>query len=103
MGIKASGFARLRLEDKEVAAVFGSGSRLGRVHLEKGHPLKLELMYRHFRGGPPEAQLVWGPYSDKPDPAAIAAVKTADVVIAVVDANGPKDALSDLWTAVYGC
>jgi len=84
VGIKASGFARLTLEDKEVAAVFGNGSRLGRVHLEKGHPLKLELMYGHFRGGPPEAQLVWAPYSDKPDPAAIAAAKNSDVVIAVV-------------------
>ncbi len=84
VGIKASGFARLTLEDKEVAAVFGNGSRLGRVHLEKEHPLKLELMYGHFRGGPPEAQLVWAPYSDKPDPAAIAAAKNADVVIAVV-------------------
>jgi len=84
VGIKASGFARLTLEDKQVAAVFGNGSRLGRVHLEKGHPLKLELTYGHFRGGPPEAQLVWAPYSDKPDPAALAAAKNADVVIAVV-------------------
>ena len=84
VGVKASGFARLAVEGKEVAAVFGNGSRLGRVHLEKGHPLKLELMYGHFRGGPPEAQLVWAPYSDKPDPAAIAAAKNADVVIAVV-------------------
>jgi beta-glucosidase len=84
VGIKANGFARLTLEEKQVAAVFGNSSRLGRVHLEKGHPLKLELMYGHFRGGPAEAQLVWAPYSDKPDPAAIAAAKNADVVIAVV-------------------
>ncbi|MHB8653753.1 MAG: glycoside hydrolase family 3 C-terminal domain-containing protein [Terriglobia bacterium] len=84
VGIKANGFARLTLEGKQVAAVFGSGSRLGSVHLEKGQPLKLELTYGHFRGGPLEAQLVWAPESHVPDPAAIAAAKDADVVIAVV-------------------
>ena len=57
---------------------------MGSVHLAKGHPLKLELMYGHFRGSPLEAQLVWAPVMRKPDPAAIAAAKNADVVIAVV-------------------
>ncbi|HEV2234171.1 MAG TPA: glycoside hydrolase family 3 C-terminal domain-containing protein [Terriglobia bacterium] len=84
VGVKANGFARLTLEDKQVASGFGNGSHLGSVHLEKGHPLKLELTYGRFGGGPPEAQLVWAPESHVPDPAAIAAAKNADVVIAVV-------------------
>ncbi|HEV2348543.1 MAG TPA: glycoside hydrolase family 3 C-terminal domain-containing protein [Terriglobia bacterium] len=84
VGIKANGFARLTLEEKQVAAGFGNGSHLGSVHLEKGHPLKLELTYGHFRGGPPEAQIVWAPVNNQPDPAALAAAKNADVVIAVV-------------------
>jgi beta-glucosidase len=84
VGVKASGFARLTLDDKQVAAGLGGGSHMGSVHLAKGHLLKLDLMYGHFRGGPLEAQLVWAPVMSKPDPAAIAAAKNADVVIAVV-------------------
>ncbi len=84
VGIKANGFARLTLGDDQVAQVFGSGTRLGSIHLEKGSPLKLEVTFGHFGGGQPEAQLVWAPESHVPDPAAIAAAKDADVVIAVV-------------------
>ena len=84
VGIKASGFAHVTLGDDQVAQVFGNGSRLGSIHLEKGHPLKLEVLYGHFGGGNPEAQLIWTPESHVPDPAAIDAAKDADVVIAVV-------------------
>ncbi|MGH9608003.1 MAG: glycoside hydrolase family 3 C-terminal domain-containing protein [Terracidiphilus sp.] len=83
IGIKANGFARISLGSQQVAMSFGSGSPLGWVHLEKGEPLKLEVTYGS-RSGEPAAQLIWRPASNKPDPAAVAAAKDADVVIAVV-------------------
>ena len=57
---------------------------MGRVHLEQGHPLTLQVEYRHTPGDRAEAQLIWARASDAPDSAAIAAAKQADVVIAVV-------------------
>ncbi len=84
VGLKANGFGRVTIGDQQVATVFGNGARMGEIHLEKGHPVKLEVMYGHFRGGQPEAELVWTTHSNSVDPAAIAAAKNADVVIAVV-------------------
>src|SRR5215472_5062398 len=64
--------------------MFGNNASLGRVHLEKGHPAKLDVTYGRFGEGKIEAQLIWTPVTNVPDPAAVAAVKNADVVIAVV-------------------
>jgi len=83
VGIKGDGFARVSLGDDQVAQLFGSGANLGRVHLEKGHATKLKVEYGQT-SGTPEAQLIWSPVSNRPDPAAIAAARDADVVIAVV-------------------
>ena len=80
-GIKADGFARVSVDDKQVAQMWGGGTNLGRVHLEKGQRVKLEVSYG---GAKHEAQLLWAPVNNVPDPAAIAAAKNADVVIAVV-------------------
>jgi beta-glucosidase len=82
-GIKADGFARVSLGDDQVAQEYGSGTNLGRIQLVKGHALKLEVMYGQT-SGKPEAQLIWARVNNAPDPAAIAAAKEADVVIAVV-------------------
>ncbi|HTW32402.1 MAG TPA: glycoside hydrolase family 3 C-terminal domain-containing protein, partial [Candidatus Sulfotelmatobacter sp.] len=49
-----------------------------------GHPVKLDVMYGHIGEGAPEAQLIWAPVNNAPDPAAVAAAKNADVTIAVV-------------------
>src|SRR6185437_6340915 len=84
IGIKADGFARVSVDDKRVAGMLGNNSSLGQVHLEKGHRAKLEVTYGDFGGGKPDAQLIWAPVNNAPDPAAVAAAKNADVVVAVV-------------------
>jgi beta-glucosidase len=60
-----------------IAQTYG-GTSVGRVHLEKGVPAKLEVT------GPPNARLFWHRVDDTPDPAAVAAARDADVVVAVV-------------------
>ena len=80
----AEGFARVSLDDHRVVQMYGTGSSLGRVHLEKGHPRALRVEYGKATGHEPEPQLIWAPVVDAPDPAAVAAAKEADVVIAAV-------------------
>ena len=87
IGIEADGFARVSLGDRRVAEMYSAGAHLGRVHLEKGQSLKLDVVYGHRAGSKsnkPRAQLIWAPVNDLPDPAAIAAANEADVVIAVL-------------------
>lgn len=84
LGIKADGFARVSADGKQITQVFGNHSALGQIHLEKGHPVKLDVTYGRFGEGNVEAQLIWAPVSNVPDPSAIAAARNADVVIAVV-------------------
>jgi beta-glucosidase len=81
LGIKADGFARVSVDDKQVA---GSRSNLGQVHLEKGQAVKLNVIYGRFGEGKIAAQLIWASVNTAPDPAAITAAKNADVVVAVV-------------------
>src|SRR6185437_3950215 len=76
LGIKAAGFARVSLNNKRVVQTYSGGSGLGRVHLEKGHPEALQVDYGLMSGDQaerPQAQLIWAPVNDAPDPAAIAA------------------------------
>jgi beta-glucosidase len=84
LGIKADGFVRVSLDDKVVTMGWGNDTHLGQVHLEKGHPQKLNISYGQSGEGNPEAQLIWAPVNNAPDPAAVAAAKNADVVVAVV-------------------
>jgi beta-glucosidase len=84
IGVKTNGFAGVSVGDKQVSRSSHSGTSMGQIHLEKGHPVKLEVFYGERSSGKPEAQLIWEPVNNKPDPAAIAAAKNADVVIAVV-------------------
>jgi beta-glucosidase len=84
LGVKADGFARVTVNDKQVAQAFGQGSNLGQVHLEKGRQVKLDVRYGQFPGSKPEVQLIWVPVNNAPDPAAVAAAKNADVIVAVV-------------------
>ena len=84
LGMKANGFARVALADRPVVMTYGGGTVVGRVHLEKGQPVKLDVMYEYKSGGNPLAQLIWARVNDTPDPAAIAAAENADVVVAVV-------------------
>ena len=88
IGIRAAGFARLAVDGKQIAMAFGGGngqisSSVGRVHLEKGRKVSLEISYG-TRDGKPHAELIWAKSNNAPSPEAIAAAKNADVVIAVV-------------------
>ncbi len=84
VGMKANGFSRVTIGDKTVTQMYSAGSGVGRVHLEKGHPVKLDVTYGRTGDGKVEAQLIWAPVNNAPDTAAIAAAKNADVVVAVV-------------------
>ena len=84
LGIKVDGFARVAVDDKLITQGWGNTASLGRVHLEKARPAKLDVIYGRLGDSKPEAQLIWTPANDAPDPAAVAAAKTADVVVAVV-------------------
>jgi beta-glucosidase len=84
IGMKANGFARIAVDDKRIIEMYEAGSNVGRVHLEKGAPRKLDVIYRPTSGGKPEAQLIWAHVNNTPDATVIAAARNADVVIAVV-------------------
>ena len=88
LGFRVAGFARLTVDGKQVAMAFGGGngeisSGVGRVHLEKGRKVALEISYGS-RDGKPHAELIWAKSSYAPSPEAIAAAKNADAIIAVV-------------------
>jgi len=83
IGIKADGFAQVTVGDEQVTRMYIEASNMGPVHLEKGHPVKLDVVYGR-RGDEPEAQLIWAPVNNTPDPAAVAAARDADVVVAAV-------------------
>ncbi|HEV2440882.1 MAG TPA: glycoside hydrolase family 3 C-terminal domain-containing protein [Steroidobacteraceae bacterium] len=84
LGLEANGFSRLLVGDQLVELLFGPGANMGRVHLEKGQRVKIDVLCGFRPGDKPEAQLIWAPVDNTPDPAAVAAAKSADVVIAAV-------------------
>lgn len=83
IGIKADGNARVMVSGRPLALTYG-GTSMGRIFLEKGVPVKVEVSYASGSGVDPQAQLIWQRVSDVPDPAAVAAARNADLVIAVV-------------------
>ncbi len=88
LGIRCEGFGRLAADGKQVATAFGGGTRglssgVGRVHLEKGHKVALDISYG-TRNSKPHAELIWAKYNGAPSQEAITAAKNADVVVAVV-------------------
>jgi beta-glucosidase len=83
IGIKSNGFAGVMLGGERFVMTYG-GVDTGEVHLEKGVRKRLVVTYGERPGQAPEAQLIWAPVNDRPDPAAVAAARKADVVIAVV-------------------
>jgi beta-glucosidase len=87
IGIRAAGFATVRVDGKVAAQVFsthGLDAQLGRVHLDKGQKVALAVNCGNMGGGPPSAQLIWAKVNNAPSPEAIMAAKNADVVIAAV-------------------
>ena len=83
LGVRANGTARISVNDRMIAQTYG-GSSIGRIHLEKGEPVRLAVTYEHRPGGDPSMQLIWRPVNETPDPAAVAAARDADVVVAVI-------------------
>ncbi len=84
LGIKADGFARVLVEDKVVAEGWGNNTHIGQIHLEKGHPVKLDVSYGRFDEGKHGAQLIWAAVNNVPDPTVVTAAMNADVIVAVV-------------------
>ena len=91
LGVRGIGFARLMVDDKQVAMMFSgeeAGAGVGRVHMEKGQKAALSINYGNRNGSKPNAQLIWAIVSNVASPEAIAAAKNADAVIAVVGITG---------------
>ena len=88
IGVRCEGFGRVAVDEKQVAMAFGGGTRglssaVGRVHLEKGRKVAIEVAYG-TRNSKPLAELIWAKVNNAPSQEAIAAAKNADAVIAVV-------------------
>jgi beta-glucosidase len=87
LGLVANGFFNIQLDGKSVTSSYGGDgktAKLGRVHLEAGKPATLHVMYSPGQGESPTARLVWSKVDLNPQPDAVAAAKSADVVVAVV-------------------
>jgi beta-glucosidase len=59
-------------------------AKAGHIQLEQGKKASVRVRYELNEKGPVEAQLFWAKYDTKPSAEAIAAAKSADVVIAVL-------------------
>jgi beta-glucosidase len=87
LGLRANGFFRVSLDGQGVASSYGGDgkeAKLGRVHLEAGHPAQLHVEYTPPEKGIPGASLVWAKVDLRPQPEAVAAAKNSDVVVAVL-------------------
>lgn len=85
-GVRSQGFSRVTVDGKQLAMEFGGAEVVpvvGRVHLEKGRKVALEITY-FTQNGKAHAELIWARVNNTVSPDAIAAAKNADVVIAVV-------------------
>lgn len=86
LGVRCLGFGQLTIDGKEVTRTYGRHqvvTTLGRVHLEKGRKLPLELTFGSNKGKH-QAELVWTKVQNEVTPQALAAAQAADVVVAVV-------------------
>src|SRR6185312_17341571 len=84
IGIRAAGSARVSVDKRQIVQMYSAGATLSPVHLERDHPLRLDLDYGRVSGTSPRAELIWARVNEAPDPAAIAAARDAEVIVAVV-------------------
>ena len=86
LGIQGRGFFRVSVDGKQITSAWDANNetKLGRVHLEKGKPVQVQVDYGFGESIMPAARLVWSKVDLNPDPAAVAAARNADVVVAVV-------------------
>jgi len=90
LGVSAEGsYASLTIDGRQIAQEFvmnqpGMHAKVGHIHLEQGKKVAIKVVYSRTKPGPARARLIWSKYDPAPDPAAIAAAKNADVVVAVL-------------------
>ena len=87
LGVETDGFIHVSVDGKHVTSAnypHGLESLTGRVHLEAGKPYQLVVEYGRTGKVAPHLRLVWAKIDRSVDPAAVAAAKDADVVVAVV-------------------
>jgi beta-glucosidase len=85
VGIDASGFAMVDVNEKRIVQQYGGGTHMGRIHFEKGRKVAVEVSYAVFdNNNTPKAKLIWSKVDNAVSPAAADAARKADVVIAVV-------------------
>ncbi len=87
LGVRSRGYARVSVDGKQVASAGGGGHELevamGRVKLEKGRKVALEIS-AGTQDGNPQDELIWSKYNPAVAPEAVAAARDADAIIAVV-------------------
>jgi beta-glucosidase len=86
LGVETDGFIRVMLDGNRVTNAnypHGLESLTGRVHLEAGKPCDLVVEYGRTGNTAPHLKLMWAKINRNVDPAAVAAAKNADVVVAV--------------------
>jgi beta-glucosidase len=92
LGVLADGFAMMSADGKQLALEYqtsGPEGKMGRIHLEKGKKVEITVQYSAASFGSsnapkPKLELIWSQVDMRPSPAAVAAAKSADVVVAVV-------------------
>ena len=88
LGVRAQGMAaNLTVDGKPVAQEFmmtGMQAKVGRVHLEQGKRVPIQVGYARTEPGPVRLELIWSKSDRAPSPEAVAAANNADVVVAVL-------------------
>jgi len=85
LGVQAEGFARVVLSGQPFVQSGGREGNLRRIHLDAGHSLPVEIRYsRRPSKMHPDVSLIWAKAAPGADPAAVAAARNADAVVAVV-------------------
>jgi len=84
IGVQVEGFASVRINDRPVAQEWAGGTRMGRVHLEKGQKLPIKVEYGTRPDTKMSVRLLWAKVDNSIPPAVMEAARKADIVIAVV-------------------
>jgi len=88
LGIRfQGGFGRILIDNKPITMGWGGAetqTKMGRVHIEQNKKVAIKVDYGQNNAGPVFAQLIWSKYDPHPSPQAVAAAKTADVIVAVL-------------------
>ena len=87
LGFRSNGFSRLRVNGEDLTSQYGGNgkeSKLGRIHLEAGKQVSLQMTYGGATGENAIAQLLWAKVNNSVSPEAVEAARKSDVVIAAV-------------------